>query len=143
MKESDSAPILARDRARSLRAAATAAERRLWQRLRNRQLKGAKFRRQHQIGPYIADLFCLRARLVIELDGGQHDEQTQREADERRTEYLQAQGYTVLRFWNNEVLQNVDGVKQLQNISKGPQPALRAGLSRQGEASGRGAFGHE
>jgi very-short-patch-repair endonuclease len=103
-------PLLTRDRARKLRRAAADAENKLWARLRNRQLEGAKFRRQHSIGPYIADFFCLEARLVIELDGGQHDEQTRREADERRTRYLQAQGYTVLRFWNSEVSEDMDGV---------------------------------
>jgi hypothetical protein len=72
--ESETPPVLARDRARTLRAAQTEVERRLWQRLRNRQLNGAKFRRQHPIGSYIADFFCLDARLVIELDGRQHGE---------------------------------------------------------------------
>ena len=123
MKESDSAPILARDRARSLRAAATEAERGLWQRLRNRQLKGAKFRRQHQIGPYIADFFCPEARLVIELDGGQHARQAEREADRRRTQYLEGQGYTVLRFWNHEVLNNIDGLlARIVEYLQGPSP---------------------
>jgi very-short-patch-repair endonuclease len=113
MKDSDSeatpAP-LARDRARVLRAAQTEAERRLWQRLRNRQLNGAKFRRQSLIGPYIGDFFCLEAPMVAELDGSQHGEERERQADERRTEYLKSQGYRVLRFWNEEVLNNIDGV---------------------------------
>ena len=74
--DSDAAPaVLFRDRARALRAAQTEVERKLWQRLRNRQLDGAKFRRQHPIGSYIADFCCLDARLVIELDGSQHGEQ--------------------------------------------------------------------
>lgn len=102
-------PPLPRDRA-TLRRASTDAERMLWACLRNRQLKYAKFRRQHSIGSYIADFFCLEARLVIELDGGQHDQRTRRVADQRRTQYLQAHGYTVLRFWNNEVSENIDGV---------------------------------
>ena len=109
-------PLLARDRARALRAALTEGERKLWQRLRNRQLSGAKFRRQHPIGPYIVDFFCLEARLTIELDGSQHGEEAQARADERRTEYLQQQGYTVLRFWNEEVLDNLDGV--LETITR-------------------------
>jgi very-short-patch-repair endonuclease len=113
MKDSDSdatPPLLARDRARVLRAAQTEVERRLWQRLRNRQLNGAKFRRQSPIGPYIGDFFCLEARLVVELDGSQHGEERERQVDDRRTEYQKSQGYRVLRFWNEEVLNNIDGV---------------------------------
>jgi len=79
-------------------------------------LDSAKFRRQHEIGSYIADFFCLDARLVIELDGSQHGEERERQADERRTEYLENQGYRVLRFWNQEVLDNIDGV--LETISR-------------------------
>ena len=109
-------PILTRDRARALRAAQTDVERSLWQRLRNRQLNGAKFRRQHPIGSYIADFFCLDARLIVELDGSQHGEEYERQPDERRTEYLESQGYRVLRFWNEEVLDNIDGV--LETIVK-------------------------
>ena len=81
-----------------------------WQRLRNRHLDGAKFGRQHPIGPYIADFFCRDARLVIKLDGSQHGEERGRQADERRTEYFENRGYRVLRFWNEEVLDNIDGV---------------------------------
>ncbi len=111
MKDSDtSPPALARDRARALRAAGTEAEHRLWARPRDRQLSGVKFRRQHPIGPYITDFFCLEACLVIELDGSQHSDPQAREADEQRTQYLESQGYTVLRFWNDEVSNNIDGV---------------------------------
>jgi very-short-patch-repair endonuclease len=119
MKDSEieaSPPTLARDRARALRAARTEVEGRLWQRLRNRQLNAAKFWRQHLIGGFIVDFFCLDARLVIELDGSQHGEEPERQADERRTEYLASQGYRVLRFWNEEVLDNIDGV--LETIAK-------------------------
>jgi len=101
MKDSDSdaaAPVLMRDRARALRATQTEVERKLWQRLRNRQLNAAKFRRQHSIGGYIVDFFCLDARLVIELDGSQHGGECGRKADELRTEYLERNGYRVLRF---------------------------------------------
>jgi|SRR5579875_962416 very-short-patch-repair endonuclease len=110
MKESGSAPILSRDRARSLRASATVAEGRLWQHLRNRRLKGAKFRRQYPVGRYIVDFFCVEARLVVELDGGGHDSEEQRRSDAVRDRYLANRGYRVLRFWNNEVVDNVDGV---------------------------------
>jgi very-short-patch-repair endonuclease len=69
-----------------------------------------KFRRQVTIGPYVVDFCCESARLIVELDGGQHA--TQQEQDAKRTEALEAQGYLVLRFWNNEVLQNIGGVLQ-------------------------------
>ena len=91
-----------RDIARSLRANQTDAERRLWNLLRGRQLNGLKFRRQHLIGPYIVDFCCTEHRLVVELDGGQHAEEVQK--DVRRTQWLNAEGYRVLRFWNHEVL---------------------------------------
>ncbi len=84
----------------------TDAERRLWRELRARGL-GAKWRRQQPIGSYIADFVCQQARLIVEVDGGQHCES---EADERRTAWLESVGYRVLRFWNNEVLENTDGV---------------------------------
>jgi very-short-patch-repair endonuclease len=116
MRDSDSdatPPVLARDQARALRAAQTEVERRLWQRLRNRQLNGMKFRRQHPLGSYIADFFCLDARPIIELDGSQHGQERERRADDRRTEYLESQGYRVLRFWNEEVLDNMDGVLEV------------------------------
>ncbi len=101
-----------RERARRLRAVGTEVERRLWARLRNRQLGGAKFRRQHPLGDYVVDFVCRESCLVVELDGGQHGEDTQRRADARRTEYLESLGYRVLRFWNNEVIENIEGVLQ-------------------------------
>jgi very-short-patch-repair endonuclease len=88
--------------ARSLRTNDTEAEYRLWGDLRNRQLNGYKFSRQIPIGIYIVDFVCREQRLVVELDGSQHAEN---ERDERRTEWLNVQGYSVLRFWNAEVLQ--------------------------------------
>jgi len=81
-------------------------------RLRNRQLHGAKFRRQHPIGQYIVDFFCLEAHLVVEFDGGWHAEDLRRSRDEHRTVYIQGQGYRVLCFWNNEVTADVTGVLQ-------------------------------
>lgn len=80
----------------------------MWRLLRSRQLCGYKFRRQHPLGPYIVDFFSIQRRLVIELDGGQHDEQ--REVDARRDEWMQLSGYRVLRFWNHDVLENCHGV---------------------------------
>lgn len=96
------------DRARGLRQAMTDAEQKLWFHLRNRQLNGHKFRRQHEIDHYIVDFVCSEAMLIVELDGGQHAEQVV--YDERRTRYLQARGYRVLRFWNNEALMNLESV---------------------------------
>lgn len=93
-------------KARALRRHATDAERRLWHRLRRQQVEGARFRRQQPIGPYIVDFFCYEQRLVIEVDGGQHTEQT--EYDLARTNYLKDNGLRVLRFWDNEVLLDID-----------------------------------
>jgi len=91
-----------------LRRDQTDAERKLWFRLRDRRLRGLKFRRQVTIGNYIADFCCESARLIIELDGGQHSARESQDA--KRTTALESQGYLVLRFWNNDVLQNIDGV---------------------------------
>jgi very-short-patch-repair endonuclease len=123
------APPLTRDRARELRRESTDPERMLWARLRKGQLLGAKFRRQHPIGPYLADFFCLKEKLVIELDGGGHDEENQRRADAIRTSYLETRGYRVLRFWNNDVTENIDGV--LENIA---EHLKNSALPRTGEA---------
>ena len=93
---------------RQLRSNSTDAEKVLWQALRNRQLGGFKFRRQHPIPPYIVDFVCLEHRLIVELDGGQHAEtQTY---DGARTSMLEQAGYKVMRFWNNEFLNNRDAV---------------------------------
>ena len=96
--------------ARQLRQKQTDAERALWGRLRNKQLEGVKFRRQQPIGPYIVDLASFERKLVIEIDGGQHNEKEMRERDEGRTRWLKERGYQVLRFWGNEVLVNMQGV---------------------------------
>ncbi len=90
-----------------LRKEPTPAERKLWSRIRNDQL-GVTFRRQHAVGNYIPDFCCPKAKLIIELDGSQHLEQE--EYDEERTVYLETQGYRVLRFWNHEVLRNIENV---------------------------------
>lgn len=93
---------------RQLRSEMTAAETHLWQHLRARQVCGKKFRRQHPVGKYILDFACIEARLAIEVDGGQHNELQNH--DNQRTAWLEVQGWRVLRFWNNEVLQNIEGV---------------------------------
>jgi very-short-patch-repair endonuclease len=97
----------ANPKARNLRLNSTDAERRLWVALRGRQLRGYKFRRQHTVGPFILDFACVNHRLAVEVDGGQHNES---EADERRTAWLESQDWRVIRFWNNEVLSNLEGV---------------------------------
>ena len=98
------------ERARRLRRDQTDAEPRLWGRLRDRRLNGWKFKRQAPIDRYIADFFCADARLIIELDGGQHSTDANTEADSKRTAFLESCGYLVLRFWNNDVMKNMDGV---------------------------------
>ena len=95
-------------RARQLRNNATDAERRLWKFLRGSQLGDHKFSRQIPIGPFICDFVCRRAMLVVEVDGRQHDEN--RERDESRTRKIEAEGYSVIRFWNNDVLERTEGV---------------------------------
>jgi very-short-patch-repair endonuclease len=94
--------------AKQLRRNQTDAERVLWFRLRNRRLQGLKFKRQAPIDRYIVDFCCFDARLIIELDGGRHA--TRAVEDMNRTRILEAMGYLVLRFWNNDVLQNLEGV---------------------------------
>lgn len=97
-------------RARRLRRDATRAERRLWFVLQGSQLEGLSFRRQHPIGKYIVDFCCPAIRLAIEVDGGQHNNDPRRFKDEQRSASLGIKGITVLRFWNNEVLENIEGV---------------------------------
>ncbi len=96
-----------RTHAIELRKELTPAERKLWTVIRNDQL-GVNFRRQHAIGNYIPDFVCLEKKLIIELDGSQHLEQE--EYDQERTKYLESLGYKVIRFWNNDVTNNIDGV---------------------------------
>jgi very-short-patch-repair endonuclease len=98
--------------ARRLRADATDAERRLWRELRRFALQGTHFRRQVPIGPYVVDFGCLHAKLLIEIDGSQHGFKKNIHKDEARTRWLNAEGYRVLRFWNNDISRNMKGVME-------------------------------
>jgi very-short-patch-repair endonuclease len=100
-----------RSKARELRRNPIDAECMLWRHLRLRQLEGYKFRRQQPLGPYIVDFICLEKRLVVEVDGGQHSSQS--EYDKDRGRWLESQGFRVLRFWNHEVLKDIDAVKEV------------------------------
>ncbi|HVM85325.1 MAG TPA: endonuclease domain-containing protein [Candidatus Binatia bacterium] len=115
-------------RARRLRRQSTDAELALWKHLRGRRFEGWKFRRQVPMGRYIVDFFCLEAGLVIEVDGGQHDRD--RRKDEIRTAYIASHGYRVIRFWNNDVLSNIEGVLEqvLSTLKRGSiKPPLPEG----------------
>lgn len=115
--------------AQALRQNATDAENLLWRHVRAKQLGDCKFRRQHPLGPYVLDFVCLERGLVVELDEGQHSEGQQLHHDQVRTEWLQAQGYTVLRFWNHEVLQQTSDVlaRVLQALTPDPLPQAGEG----------------
>jgi very-short-patch-repair endonuclease len=102
-------------RARELRTAQTAAEDKLWRFLRNRQLRGFKFRRQHQLGSYTADFYCHEAQLVVKCDGSVHDGNEEWHHDQQRDAYMVANGINVLRFTNQEIL--ADTEKVLETIS--------------------------
>jgi very-short-patch-repair endonuclease len=109
--------------ARRLRRHQTDAERILWFRLRGRRLAGWKFKRQVPIDRFIVDFICADAKLIVELDGGQHADRTRQ--DEERTRTLEAMGYLVLRFWNNDVMRNLEGVLEeiLNTLSqRSPEP---------------------
>lgn len=109
-------PTVTLERARRLRQNMTEAERRLWSRLRGGQLNGLKFRRQHPLPPYIVDFYCETRQLVVELDGSQHNEI----ADRARTRFLERQGLVVLRYWDHEVLRQIDAVLEaIVNMAEG------------------------
>jgi len=105
-----------------LRRNQTEAEKTFWTYVRGKRFLGLKFFRQYSIGPYILDFYCPKLRLAIELDGGQHAQDGNREYDAVRAEYLRMQGIEVMRFWNNEVLQNIDGV--LAKIAEKVTPSI-------------------
>ena len=111
-----------RANARQLRRDQTLAETKLWLALRSHQLENIHFRRQHPIGNYIVDFCAPQAKLIIELDGSQHLEQADYDAE--RTEFLQSKGYRVLRFWNRDVLNNLDGVMIMILDAVNPDPTL-------------------
>ena len=108
--------------ARTLRKNMTDAERLLWYNLRDRRLNGYKFRRQYPIGSFIVDFVCVERKLIIEVDGGQHN--WNKDKDANRTEYLEEKGYRVLRFWNNEVLHKTESVLNviLSSLLDSPSP---------------------
>ena len=108
--------------ARALRQSPTTAEQVLWRHLRNRQLAGTKFRRQHPLGPYILDFVCLAQGLVVEVDGGQHADLQAQGYDRQRAVWLRQQGLRVLRFWNHEVVQQTNEV--LAHVLQALTPVL-------------------
>ena len=124
--------------AQRLRHEMTDAERKLWSALRNRQLDGAKFRRQQPIGPFIADFVCQERRLIIEADGGQHAENAD---DTLRTAFLENKGYRVLRFWNHDILSNLDGVTDLILAALSTPHPAQAALESPSPSRGEGFSG--
>jgi very-short-patch-repair endonuclease len=112
--------------ARQLRENSTDAERLFWSRVRGHRLRGYKFKRQYPIGTFIVDFACIEEKLVVELDGGQH---AGSERDRQRDTRLIEEGYRVLRFWNNDVLSNIEGVVQtvIKNLRPSPQPSPTTG----------------
>ncbi len=122
--------------ARNLRQQQTDAEKKLWYFLQNNNLDGMKFRRQEPIGNYIVDFVCFERKLIVELDGSQHDDPRIKILDNRRTSWLENEGFLVIRFWDNEVLENTEGVlSRIQEVSKFIHP--HPDLSHQGRGKKR------
>ena len=118
---------MTRDFAKTLRANMTDAEQRLWYRLRAHRLEGIKFKRQVPIGRYVADFACMERKLLVEVDGGQHVDSV---SDTERTKWLEHRGFRILRFWNNEVLNETDavlGVILAAATAAGPSPGAPDG----------------
>ena len=136
-------PVLQRNSAKRLRSSMSEAEKRLWYHLRAHRFCGARFRRQAPIGPYIVDFVCHDARLVIELDGGQHGAARQAAHDVRRTAWLADKGYRVLRFWNLDVLRNIEETSRvcsrllLPRSRATPLPVRRLATNRPPSQGGR------
>lgn len=107
-------------RARELRRDSTKPEKICWELLRDRRLNGVKFRRQHPIGPYFADFACISAKLVVEIDGEHHAFQVERDA--RRTAFMECQGWRVLRFWANDVLESPEGITTAISVALAGKP---------------------
>ena len=110
MKIKTKLPANILNKVRNLRRKSTPQEINFWSKIKSRRFKNLKFRRQYLVGKYIADFICLEKKLIIELDGWQHTEENQERYDMVRTEYFKRQGYKILRFWNNEINDNIDGV---------------------------------
>ena len=125
-------------RARALRKSATEAEKKLWEVLRRKRIHGLRFRRQYPIGPYFADFVCLPARLVVEIDGGQHADDAALAYDSRRTVWLEEQRFRVLRFWNLDVFEDIDGV--MDRIADAVREPLPLTPSRKGRGNSIGAM---
>jgi len=122
-------------RSRELRANATDAERKLWAQLSARKVAGVRFNTQFPIGPFICDFVSRTAKLVIEIDGGQHDWNAT--ADLARTRFIEARGFAVLRFWNNEVLENIEGVVATIERALADRPSPNPSRKREGSRSAR------
>src|SRR3972149_6711335 len=118
-----------KERRRELRKNQTDVERLLWKQIRNKNFFGLKFFRQYSVGAYIVDFYCPTLKLAIELDGGQHAEEGNKEYDKIRTDYLKSMGIKVMRFWNNDVIHNIEGV--LEEIKKN-QPLPVSPLNTRG-----------
>ena len=126
------------DSGRELRHRGTPAERVLWSKLRNKQLNGVKFRRQQPLGDYIVDFVSFDKKLILEIDGGQHNEEGILNRDEIRTTWLDSQGFRVVRFWNNEVLENLEGVLlKIQAAVDARSPSLSNSSPIKGEEGGK------
>jgi len=122
------------DLAKNLRTNSTDTERHLWRHLRAKRFEGLKFRRQAPIGPYIVDFVCYEKKLVIECDGGQHASQV--DQDQKRDQWLKTQGFTVLRFWDHDVLQNTEVVLEtIWSACHRDHPPLNPLPSREGRSS--------
>ncbi|MCA8901678.1 MAG: DUF559 domain-containing protein [Hyphomonas sp.] len=118
-------------RARALRRDSSFPEKLLWSKLRNRQMSGWKFRRQHPVGPYFADFACLEVKLIVELDGDTHGEAAQQTYDAKRTAFLESEGWEVMRIWNAHLLENLDGILDaiLENLEHRKRSLEGAGSS--------------
>ncbi len=124
-----------RQKAKQLRSNSTDAERNLWAHIRNRRLEGWKFRRQLPVGRFIVDFACAELRIIVEIDGGQHAEQII--YDLNRTKILQSKGYKVVRFWNNEVLGNIEGVLEALTLTLSQRERELANPLSEGEGTSK------